>query len=258
MDSITKISITALICGLGMITSAAMADVSLVHRYSFNDGTAQDSVGKAHGKVVNGVTIAGGRAHFDGSPGQRIELLTTGADGININSFKAVTFEAWYTADKAQTWERVFDFGASKGIEAADGTGANSVNYIATTGYSKQGGSAATFSNSDPSYIEEVAANTDAAPLNQEVHVAVVVDSSQLTLYINGVQAAQAPIGERTLAKLSNDYALLGHSLYGANPSLAGSINEFRIYRGAATTAQIAASFKAGPDHPVIGATAKK
>jgi hypothetical protein len=57
----------------------------------------------------------------------------------------------------------------------------------------------------------------------------------------------------RSLAKISSDYALLGHSLYGGGTSLAGSINEFRIYSGAASAEQMATSFKAGADHPVIG-----
>jgi len=127
------------------------------------------------------------------------------------------------------------------------------VNYIVNAGYTKEGGAAATLSNVDPSFADESAAKAAAAPINQEVHVAVVVDSEHLTLFINGAQVAQDSMGSRTLAKLSNDYALLGHSLYGNNPSFSGSINEFRIYRGAATVAEIAASFKAGAEHPVMG-----
>jgi hypothetical protein len=42
-------------------------------------------------------------------------------------------------------------------------------------------------------------------------------------------------------------------SFYGNNPSFAGSINEFRIYSGAASAEQVPASFKAGADHPVVG-----
>jgi hypothetical protein len=258
MSGILRILAAGLICALGMMTSNAMAGVSLVHRYSFNDGTANDSVGRANGKLVGGVTIADGSAQFSGAPGQRIELLANGAGGININSFKAVTFEAWYTADKAQKWQRLFDFGSSKDLEAADSTGGYCVNYIVTAPYSKAGNSVATLSNVDPSWTKEVAAKANAAPLNQQVHMAVVVDGSTITLFINGAQASQAPLDDRTLAKLSNQYALLGHSLYGANPSLAGSINEFRIYSGAATAVEIAASFRAGANRPVIGVGTRK
>jgi hypothetical protein len=253
MNRFLRIIMAGLICGVGMIASIAVADVSLVHRYSFNDDTANDSIGKAHGKALNGVTIYGGQAHFTGSPGQRIELLANGVAGISIGSFKAVTLEAWYTADKAQTWQRLFEIGESKSLEAADSTGANSINFIITTGYTKQGGSAATISNSDPSFTGEQAVKIEALPLNQENHIAVVVDAMTITLFVNGMPAGKEPMGDRALAKLSNDFALLGHSLYGGNPSLAGSINDFRIYKGAATAAEIAASFKAGPYHPVTG-----
>jgi len=253
MNSLRKALATGLIVSLGMSASIAMADVVLLHRYSFNDGTAADSVGQSNGKLMNGVLISGGSAHFTGESKQRIELPANGPGGININTLKAVTLEAWYTADKALGWQRVFDFGASKGLDSTGTTGSNCINYIVTTGSKTQPMTEATFSNSDPSFTEEAAAETKPAPLNQEVHVAVVADGRTLTLYLNGAQVAQAPLESRTLSKISNDYALLGQSLYGDNPSFSGAINEFRIYSGAASAAEVAASFKAGADHPVIG-----
>ena len=261
MHNPLKIIAASLLCSIAFMASVAQADASLLHRYSFNDGSAKDSVGRAHGKLVGGATVAEGKAHFTGAPAERIELLAKGADGININTLKAVTFEAWYTADKAQNWQRLFDFGASSGgLDAADSTGANSLSYVVTSGYmqgpsecAKGHSTCAILSNADPSYTSEAVAKVDSTPLNQETHAAVVVDGSQITLYINGVQAARTPLDGRSLAKLSNGYALLGHSLYGGGTSLAGSINEFRIYSGAASAEQVAASFKAGADHPVIG-----
>jgi hypothetical protein len=260
MHSPLKIIAASWVVSLAFLTSVAYADVSLVHRYSFNDGSAKDSVGRAHGKLVGGASISDGKAHFTGAPADRIELLAKGTDGININTLKAVTLEVWYMADKAQDWQRLFDFGASGGLDAADATGANSVSYVVTSGYmqgpsdcAKGHSACAILSNADPSYTSEAVAMVDSAPLGQKVHTAVVVDSSRITLYINGVQAAQTPLDGRTLAKVSNDYALLGHSLYGGGTSLAGSIDEFRIYSGAATAEQVAASFKAGADRPVIG-----
>jgi hypothetical protein len=253
MSSFLKNVTVGLLFSTSMMISSAMAHVSLTHRYSFSDGTANDSVGKANGKVVGDVRISDGQAHFAGSPGERIELLANGPDGIRINSFTAVTIEAWYTADKAQLWQRLFDFGASGGLDGSETTGSNNLMYVVTCGDGKGGGICATLSNGSPSFTDQVHAVAAASPLNREVYMAIVVDNSDITLFIDGTQAAQTPLGNHTLAKLSNDYALLGHSLYGFNPSLAGTIREFRIYRGAATATEIAASFEAGPGHPVLG-----
>ena len=51
---------------------ASSADAALTHRYSFNDGTANDSIGSANGTVVgtNG-SISGGQLDF-GEHGRRI------------------------------------------------------------------------------------------------------------------------------------------------------------------------------------------
>lgn len=41
------------------------ATAGLTHRYSFNDGTANDSVGHANGALMNGATVGGGQLLFD-------------------------------------------------------------------------------------------------------------------------------------------------------------------------------------------------
>jgi hypothetical protein len=240
-----KATLAGIACIASLAAFDATADISLAHRYSFNDGTAKDSVGKAHGTAVGGVRIEGGQARFDGKAGQRVELQASGTDGITINGFKAVTLEAWYTVEQAKNWQRVFDFGASPGLDTMNSFGANCLHYIATSGHQD---ARAVLSNMTPSFKSEAVAKTDLAPLNKEVHVAVVVDASTITLFIDGEQKAQSPLEGRTLAKLASDFAVLGDSMYANDPSLTGSINEFRIYDGAATAAKVAASFKAGPD----------
>jgi hypothetical protein len=48
-----------------------------------------------------------------------------------------------------------------------------------------------------------------------------------------------------TLGADPNNY--LGHSLYNADPGLLGSVDEFRIYNGPLTAAQVAADYALGP-----------
>ena len=225
-----------------------IADGVLVHRYSFNDGTARDSVGQAGGKIVGHVRIEGGQARFDGSAGERIELPAHGPRGINIDTFHAVTLEAWFTPLGNRGWERVFDFGTS--VAAANGAsnGAHYLFFVPHTGFFND----ARAGISDKDRSREVQASTTAVASGAETYAAVVVDERTITLYINGTQEAQSPLTRQKLSALSSARALLGASLFDADPTFFGSINEFRIYDVAANAAQIHASYQAGPDKVVI------
>ena len=55
---------TLLLSGLifGLLLNTTYADqISLTHRYSFDDGTASDSIGNTHGSLENGASIADGK-----------------------------------------------------------------------------------------------------------------------------------------------------------------------------------------------------
>ena len=82
----------------------------LTHRYSFTSD-ANDSVGGANGTLANGATVAGGKAVLDGNAA----YVDLPGNLINISSNKAVTFDTWVTIGDAQTWSRLFDFGADGG-----------------------------------------------------------------------------------------------------------------------------------------------
>jgi hypothetical protein len=242
-----------LVLAAGLLSAAAAPASALIHRYSFNDGTANDSVGKANGRLVGGVTIVNGVVKFTGKDGERVELLANGKDGINVNALKAVTVEAWYTADSSVpgAFQRVFDFGSTTGLGQKDSAGKSYLMFIALgKTNSRVAGSYAKIS--DGSYPNETVAEGPNAATLAETHVAVVVDATTITLYLNGAQVQQVPLADRSLAKVSNDFALLGAPLYGNDATLLGSINEFRIYQAALSADQVAASFHAGPNRVAV------
>ena len=119
------------------------------------------------------MTITGGAAHFPGERGARIELPANGPDGVNINTYPGVTFEAWYTEDKggeAKPWQRLFDFGASAaGLDDAgpDGTGAYCIHFVVCD---RDQESDAELSNGKPSIREQVSLSVPQAPVGREVH----------------------------------------------------------------------------------------
>jgi hypothetical protein len=118
-----QVAVVALI----LTTTTALADIQ--HRYSFNnDGMAEDSVGLAHGTLMNGATVAGGLVTLTGGAGQgaqHVSLLADGANGINIAGYSALTIELWAThvsnggggGNPSNTWSRYFDFGSHNIID---------------------------------------------------------------------------------------------------------------------------------------------
>jgi hypothetical protein len=72
------------------------------------------------------------------------------------------------------------------------------------------------------------------------------------SLYTNGVLAGSASLNGKRLSGLRDLHTWLGRSLYSGDAGLSGSIDEFRIYSGALSPAQITADFTAGPDSVVL------
>src|SRR5262249_6425695 len=87
-------------------------------------------------------------------------------------------------------------------------------------------------------------------PGNQETYVAIAWSASGniSRLYIDGVPyatgTAPKPLSAMNNVDVNN---WLGKSQFGADPLWPGKFDEFRIYTGAMTPSQAAASFAAGP-----------
>ena len=71
--------------------------------------------------------------------------------------------------------------------------------------------------------------------------------SGFMGIYTNGVLAASRN-DLVSLASVATNYFFLGRSLFAADAPLNGSIDEFRIYRGALNAAAIAANYRNGPN----------
>ncbi len=236
--------------GLAALLLAAMgpamtAQADLTHKYTFNDGTANDSVGTAHGALINGATVSvGGQAALDGLD----DYVDLPGPTIAINTYTDTTFEAWFTINAQPNWIRLFDFGDTN----ADGLGRQYFFYTPSSG---PGDNRAALSSTDPGFnLEDQALATGRLPAGVPHHVAVVVDKSvtnTMSVYVDGVLApgTQNPVTPtNSLDSVSNVFAYLGRSLYNPDAYMPGFIDEFRIYDNALSAAQIAANFAAGPE----------
>jgi alpha-L-arabinofuranosidase len=220
----------------------------LMHRYSFNDGTANDSVGTANGTFYNAsgqASISGGQLNLVGNAGDAVDLGPGVITTTNLTT-GAVTFEAWATFNPVNgAWARLFDFGNISGSSGGD--------YIFLSPNNAANGGNARLAVSDN------IPNSDETGLNLNnllgltgLQLAAVFNPTPgrqfLGLYTNGVLAASVPTDGKYIASLNDVYSFLGHSLWSSDAWLNGSIDEFRIYDGELGKFQIAADYQAGPN----------
>jgi hypothetical protein len=212
--------------------------IALRHRYSFGDvagsATAVDSVGGAHGQVSEGGTFDGtGTLTLDGLGG------FVALPSPLISTLTNATFVAWITPNSVANWQRVFDFGTDNGI----GVGQDYL-FLAA-----RGAPGARFAAKAADAPENPILDTP-TPLavGQETCVAVTynVSAGTATLYQDGEPLLSGGV-VTPLGAINDANSWLGRSQYAADAFFGGSFNEFRIYEGALTPAEIASSYAAGP-----------
>ena len=129
----------------------------------------------------------------------------------------------------ARDWERVLDFG--NGMRQ----------YLFLTPRAGRAGLSFTISNNGGHGSQTVSAPTPLAT-GRWMHVAVTLSGSTATLYVNGSQAGVNPAMTRAPFRLdSTESNWLGRSQYPADPYFNGKVEDFRLYNGAMTAAQVAA-----------------
>lgn len=214
------------------------SDITLAHRYSFNETsgtTVSDSVGGAawDGSLPNGGTFGGGQLALAATNSEYVSLPS----GI-LGGMSAVTIDAWATFSPSQPWNSWFvGFGNTR----SDGTGELYIDVVPQAGR-------VAISGSSPGYLaEHGAASGDWS--GQTMHLTAVIDPPHqyIAIYTNGVfaQAGPEPV---PLSAVAPDLAYLNRSLYTGDVYADRTVNEFRIYDGAMTPAEVAASQLAGPD----------
>jgi hypothetical protein len=232
--------VTALLMGFATGVNAQ----TLTHRYSFNDPagsqTFADSVG---GTIWNGTLIndGSGAAYLDGSGLQLDGQGDFGQlpAGIMTN-YSQITVEAWADfSTNNPPWTRVFSFGDQNGGNKNSGVDFcpyapgdyQNLDVLSTNG------------------VDAYANNpTDLLGLTN-VHITVVVDPVNTNAYYyNGISVVSTLHGAPpSLSEMNSTFNLIGRSLYDADPTLNGTIHEFRVYKGVLTHQQVALNDAAGP-----------
>jgi hypothetical protein len=130
--------------------------------------------------------------------------------------------------DSAATWSRVFDFGSGtrRYMMLTPRSSAGTVRYAISTVHG---------------YNEQVINGNAVLPTGRWVHMAVTLSGGLGTLYVDGVIAgvnSQMTLAPFDLGETTQNW--LGRSQFPNDPDLQGRVEDFRIYSGAFTAAEIA------------------
>jgi hypothetical protein len=261
---------------------ASPAHAILVNKYTFNDSTANDSVGGQNGTIVDPgaptATFTGGALNLTAngtggtvaSSNQNFTLATaTGAyvdlpNGVFHNAvistdggapFGAVSLEIWATPQENRNWARLVDMGTSDGGEDTSGGAPNS-SYVIMLPQNGINGRAAASTHSAAG--EPFAFGPAALAPNIRHHMVATFDQNDqgggarpngtLSLYIDNAAPVLAQIQPGLFLDLiTDDNNWLGRAQW-PDPLYDGLIDEFRIYNHALTAAEVAANFTAGPE----------
>lgn len=198
---------------------AARYTLEVRHSYTFDDGTADDSVGDANGTLHGGEIKLGSYRAF--SKGNYIELP---ADLIAINTYKNITIEALVKADNGVNGSNTMMsyFGET--------TGSYGANYLFTSLKSR---AAISCNNSSNPWSSESGVSGDAIDDGGYYHLVTVLTDNTITFYINGVLVGSTQTSsDNIIANLSNSLAYLCKSGYTGDPTWLGFIYEYNIYEG--------------------------
>ncbi len=194
---------------------ATMAD--LMHSYTFEDGTANDVVGGVNGTLEGTATVENGALVLDANG----DYVSFDGVALDLNSYDAVTMEYLFvgstTANTGWNWASYF------------GNAAGAENLRTSLGHWND-------------EIRVVYTGTEILLDGQDVndgnihHIVTVLTADSLFYYEDGtLRAAKATGGDFTIG---SDYALLGDG-YWNDPTWQGEIQEFNIYNGVMTPAEI-------------------
>jgi len=201
---------------------------ALKHQYTFEDGTANDSVGQAHGTLVGGAAVADG-ALLTSAQDQWMEM--SGAE-IAMNTYEAVSVAAWFTptAGANTGYHMVCYFG-----DSLNGFGSNGIFYTPARGnnVSRAGISCG---NTDAPWGAETGVDGPEIDDGQPHFVVATIDGTSVTLYQDGVLCGTATLSAANkLSAVSTNFAYLAKGGYTGDPEWLGQIHEFRIYNKALT-----------------------
>ena len=210
--------------------SVTPSTLHLRYRLDETEGaTVADSGGRGqHGAAVNAPAWTTGR--LDGG----LSLASAASQHVALPAgvvagLTDCTIMTWVNIASLANWQRIFDFG----------TGTD--NYLFLAPQTGANPNRLRFAIRTPGVAEQIIVSSTAIPVGSWAHVAVVFSGTTARLYLNGALVGQNTAMTLTPASLgTTTQNYLGRSQFAADPHLTATLDDFRIYSEALTTADIA------------------
>jgi hypothetical protein len=218
-------------------------DENLMHRYTFDDGTATDSAGEADGVLVGGAAVVDG-ALVISAQDQWMEMP---GSVIAMNTYEAVSLVARYTPTAGANggYTMLAYFGDSVG-----GLGSNGFFFSPARG-DNVSRAAISIGNTSAPWAAESGANGPEYDDGKTHFVVVTLDATTIKLYLEGELVASTPLSETNkIGGISQNLAHLGKGGYTNDPEWIGAIHEFRIYNKALSAGEVVFLTQAQPKDP--------
>ncbi|MCF7974098.1 MAG: discoidin domain-containing protein [Phycisphaerae bacterium] len=233
-----------LVLSLIFMAFASVQAAELVHRWNFN-GDLKDSIGGADAVIddigANNVTVSESQATLAGGGKDTSDYIDLPDGILNGIGNTSITIECWATQLSVQNWSRIFDFGSTTtdnifmSWTVATTLGNDRVEWVPNPGGQSVDGTNAPYD------------------LGVEYHIALVIEPGLVSWY--SAPAESDTLGEAkgsfsvagALSDLSDTNNWMGRSQWGDNTANA-SYNEFRLWSGALTAAELQVNHVKGPD----------
>jgi len=221
---------------------------NLTHQWTFDDGTAKDNVGTADGTLQGNATITSKALNtINGG------YLSLPAAAIGINSYTAITAEAWFTsASGANTGYTMLSYFGNT-------TGTTGTEYVTMSAARGDGFSRAAIStgNETSPWATENGVNSAKYDDGLLHHMVSVYDTNGVTFYIDGALIGTTPFtGTNAITSIGTQFAYLCKSGYTGDPTWKGNIHKYSLYNTALTADNVLFLFQHGAEaQPVITST---
>jgi hypothetical protein len=226
-------AILVLIFAMCVVAQVDPGTDNITHWYSFDDGTANDQVGQAHGVVIGEAPISGGSLHID-SLTQWVELP---GDLILALEYDAITVTTWFTpVDSANNgFHMVVYFGDSN----ESGLGSNGFFISPCRGDDVSRAALSCMEEAEPWTAEN---GVNGPETNDGIlhHMVVTIDDAELTFYVDGESMGTTELlGENALWNISQNYAYIGRGGFANDPVFLSSIHDVAIYNRVLTADEV-------------------
>ena len=231
--------VMVLIAGTTAIAQVDPGTANLTHSWTFDDGTANDYVGHLTGKLVGGASIQGG-ALVTSAQGQWMEMP---ADSIALNTYSAISLEAWYTPAKNSNpnFTMLAFFGNTQNSIG--------VNYYFMTAARLDSVSRTAIScnNTSTPWSAETGVNGPEYDDGNLHHMVSALTNDSIKLYIDGTLRNGAKLDtNNSISRISTAFAYLAKSGYTGDAQWIGRIHEFNIYDRALDSTEVAFLLRRG------------